>query len=254
MQNFFPDPVEQNVTLYGRTAEGLPLTERSLWSGEKSLLLITGFCPADRALSQETEAWIRDLEGAEKRGDSFLGFDLKFLKKKGKIRLVSKVDPSIDKIYRNGINKSDKNIDTNAFSENTSYNRRGVDLYRNFGSDWLKLHRDPLHKLHCGPFPESETEVAALTSRVRKDPPHAALILRRGTRGLFYPLQATEEEIREARFLARFASISLFPCRDAEGTVLQWLTDRGIKALELREEEGSPFYLQKLLTMCVALL
>ena len=254
MQNFFPDPVEQNTTLYGRTAEGLPLTERSLWSGEKSILFVTGFCPADRALSQETETWIQDLEHAEKRGDSFLGFDLKSLKKKGKIRLISKVDPNLDKIYRNGINDSTKNVDKNAFSENIFYNRRGVDLYRNFGSDWMKLHRDPVRKFHCGPFPESETEVAALTSLLRKDPPHAALILRHGKRGLFYPLQATEEEVREARFLARFASVSLSPCRDAEGSALQWLTDRGIKALELREEEEAPFHLQKLLTMVVALL
>ena len=254
MHTFFPDPTGQNVTFYGRTAAGLPLTERHLWSGEKSFLAVTGFCAADGALSRQAEAWFSELQQREKTEDSFLGFDLKSLKKKGRIRLISRFDPSAEETYRNGINKSENIININAFSESLTKNKRGVDLYRNFGADWLKLHKDPARGPHCGPFPESEYETAHFTALVRKDPPDAALLLRSGKRGLFYPIQATESELREARFLARFAALPLFPEKDTAGTPMQWLTDRGIKVLELRDEGNDLPCLQKFLTMCPALL
>lgn len=254
MQSLFPDPVEPNVTLYGRTAAGLPLTERTLWSGEKSLLAVTGFCLADDGIARQTEVWFSDLAQGEKQGETFLGFDLKSLKKRGKIRIISRFDPSTDILYRNGINKSKKSIDNNGFSENQFYNRRGVDLYRNFGSDWIKSHRDPAFSPHCGPFPESESEVAAFTAHVRRNPPHSALILRQGSRGIFYPPQATEGELREAQFLARYAALPLFRQRDGGGTLMQWWTDRGVKVLELHGEGEDLPCLRKFLTMCVALL
>lgn len=256
---FFPE----KSTVFGRSRGGFDLTETVWGAGKNSILFLTGFCKEEAFLSRLLLQWRNDLFQQE-NGDGILGdFDLKLLKNKCTVRIIACINPDSFKINQNGISKNGN------FSENTlkssenseknlpfCKNLRGVDLNRNFNSNWIKLRQSNPYRTDIGAFPESEPETAYLTTHLKTNFPRSAVLLRRGNPGIFVPIQATEKERREADFLGDYSGVSVFPAHDTDGTLLQWLTDRGCKALELRIDEiptrQYPRF-RNLLTMCAAL-
>ena len=256
---FFPE----KSTVFGQSRGGCDLTEMIWGAGKNSILFLTGFCKEEAFLSRLLLQWRNDLSQQENR-DGILGdFDLKLLKNKCTVHIVACINPDSFKINQNGISKK------SGFSENTlkssenseknllfCKNLRGVDLNRNFNSNWIKLRRLNPYRTDLGAFPESEPETAYLTAHLKANFPRSAVLLRRGNSGIFVPMQATEKERREADFLGDYAGLSVSPAHDTDGTLLQWLTDRGCKALEVRINEiPHPQYprFRNFLTMCAAL-
>ncbi len=264
MQKEFPQifsPGKPKV--FGRSRMGRELEEYQWGDKDKSILFLSGFTAEDRPVSRLLLRWKNHLTEAEQYGGILGDFDLKALKNRCRIRLIPVLNPDCLIINRNGIQdpgifssdplKIKDHKELNSVSET---NLRGVNLYRNFNANWLKMKQAHPERRDLGPFPESESETASLTAHLRRDLPGAAVILRHGENALFYPDQATAKELREAVFLGHYAGLSVSPAPDAEGTPLQWLTHRGVKAIEVRlsvtEERQYP-KLRDLLTMCAAL-
>lgn len=249
--------------VFGRSRRGNDLEEYQWGSKEKSILFLSGFTSEDRPLSQLLLRWKSNLAEEERYGGILGDFDLKTLKNKCKIRVIPILNPDAYEINQNGLSKNysfdKKPLETNEKMPNSNIirtNFRGVDLNRNFNSNWIKMRNENPQRNDIGTFPESETETAALTARLRKDLPRSAVILRYGERGLHYPKEATEKEIREAVFLGHYASLSVSPAAETDGTALQWLTDRGVKVIEVFLPGADPKQypkLRDLLTMCAAL-
>ncbi len=256
---FFPD----KSTVFGRSRGGCDLTETAWGIGKNSILFLSGFSPNEAPLSRLLLQWRNDLSRQENR-DGILGdFDLKLLKNKCTVHIVACINPDSFKINQNGIFKNERfSKNTLRSSENSENdlpsckNLRGVDLNRNFNSNWIKLRQSNPYRTDIGAFPESEPETAYLAARLKANLPRSAVILRQGNSGIFFPTHATEKERREADFLGDYAGLSVSPAHATDGTLLQWLTDRGCKALEIRINEIPPHQYPRfrdLLTMCAAL-
>lgn len=264
MQADFQNVFQTETPLrFGRSREGNDLEEYTWGDKEKSILFLSGFTSLDQPFSDLLFQWKSNLAEGELYGGILGDFDLKTLKNKCRIRIVPILNPDSYKINRNGIRNK------NSFSENPLQteeknsesnilytNSRGVDINRNFNANWIKMRQRNPQRSDLGPFPESETETASLTARLRKDMPRSAVVLRYGERGLFHPREATEKEIREAVFLGHYASLPVSPAQDTDGTALQWLTDRGVKVIEVLLPDADPKQypkLRDLLTICAAL-
>ncbi len=264
MQADFQDTFQAEKPLvFGRSRRGNDLEEYTWGGKEKSILFLSGFTSQDRPFSNLLFRWKRDLAEGEQYGGILGDFDLKTLKNKCRIRIIPILNPDAYEINRNGLRKNNhvcenslQTEEKNSESKIILTNFRGVDLNRNFNANWLKMRQLTPQRNDIGTFPESETETAALTALLRKDLPRSTVILRHGEKELHYPNEATEKELREAVFLGHYASLSVSPARDTDGTALQWLTDRGVKVIEVCLPDADPKHYPKfrdLLTMCAAL-
>ncbi|MBO5222811.1 MAG: hypothetical protein J6C26_10925 [Clostridia bacterium] len=249
-------PLGIRTTVYGHTGRGLPLQEYQWGNAEKSVLFLSGLHPADRPVSNLLLRWCSMLEEGCERGGILGDFNLNHLQKRCRIRLIPHLDPNIVKINRNGLSNIKENIESNVKPEEDRINFRGVNLNRNFNANWIKMKkRDPL-RIDCGLFPESEAEVACFVRRMKEDPPLGAVILRQGQGVLFYSLQATQKEQKEAFFLGQYGGFSVQEAFDTDGTALQWLTDRGVKTVEVGlspKQIEQKVKMRDFLTMCAAL-
>lgn len=250
---FFPEQTPLSETVLGRTREGNEITEYAWGEGERQILFLSGFAAADAPLGRALLTWAKSLARCEKESGILHGFDLKNMKSRRRIRLIPHLDPTTANINRNGINQNRQSQNLQGIERNQRLNARGVDLNRNFNANWLKMRASSPDKYACGPFPESERETSVLTENLKKNLPCAALILQEGAEGIFYPEEATAKEIKEAFFLGRYASVPVHKDRDCDGTVQQWLTDRGTKVLTLRHPCPDPTALQPLFSLCAAL-
>ncbi len=253
----------ENATRFGRSRGGNDLVEHHWGNHEKSILFLSGFNKEDTPISDLLFRWKRDLFEAERYGGILGDFDLKTLKNKCKIRIIPILNPDSFKINQNGLLKNSELIENSLKSEGF-YSKTSeimkknsiVDLNRNFNANWIKMRKENPKNDRFGSFPESEPEVAFFTARMKTNPPHSAVILRCGERALYYPTEATEKELREAIFLGHYASLSVSIALNTDGTPLQWLTDRGVKVIEVHLPPADPNHYPKLrdfLTMCAAL-
>lgn len=264
MQGGFEEMFQaEKPTVFGRSRMGNDLEEYQWGDKDKSILFLSGFTSEDRHLSDLLFRWKSHLAQAEEYEGILGDFDLKTLKSKCRIRLIPVLNPDAYEIYRNGLKKDSHFVENPLESEKNREecsvvltNSRGVDLNRNFNANWIKMRQRNSHRQEFGAFPESETETASLTNRLRKDVPHKAVILRYGEKALHYPEQATAKEIRECVFLGHYAALPVSPAANTDGTALQWMTDRGINVIEIRLPGADPKNypkLRDLLTMCAAL-
>lgn len=248
-----------STVIFGRTRQGLPLEEHVWGNQDKSILFLSGLSPKDAPLSQALLRWERDLIQGEMYGGILGDFDLKSLKERCRIRLIPYLDPEIKNSNRIGIGNTEEKLRNQRYYKGLipveETNERGVNLNRNFNSNWIKLRKMSPERTDCGPFPESEGEVYAFSRRIREALPTGAVVLRSGQNCLFYPEQTTPKELKEAVFLGQYAALPLRRAEESDGTAFQWLHDRGIKTLEIRIEDPSRSYekLKNLLTMCAAL-
>ncbi len=248
-------PTEPPI-VFGRTLSGKALEEYPWGDRDKSILFLSGFTPQDRPLSEMLFRFRHHLAEGEYYGGILGDFDLKILKNKCKIRLIPVLNPDAFNINQNGLIENQNLLKNSTKHSLMHTNARGIDLNRNFNANWIKMRTADPQRTDLGPFPESEPEVRALTARIRQNPPAGAVLLRWGERALHYPEKATPKELREAVFLGQYASLPVSPAQDTDGTALQWLTDRGIKTVELRlpeEDQKNYLKLRDLLTMCAAL-
>lgn len=253
----------EKPTVFGRSRLGKDLEEYQWGDQDKSILFLSGFTSEERPLSELLLRWKSHLSEAERYGGILGDFDLKSLKNKCRIRLIPIFNPDAYEINRNGLRNDHpfygkllKSKGNSADFSEIRTNLRGVDLNRNFNAGWMKMRQEDSRRDDLGPFPESETETASLTAHLRKDLPSSAILFRYGENALHYPEEATAKEIREAVFLGHYASLPVSPEKDTGGTALQWLTDRGVKAVEIRIADPDPKNypkLRDLLTMCAAL-
>ncbi|MBO5248491.1 MAG: hypothetical protein J6B54_04245 [Clostridia bacterium] len=257
LQTPFPD---EKPTVFGRSRMGNDLEEYRWGDQEKSILFLSGFTSADRPISQLLIQWKNHLKQAEKYGEAFGDFDLKSLKNKCRIRIIPVLNPDAYVLNQNGL--KEKGIFPSKTAKNPSIdsvietNYRGVNLNQNFNANWLKMRMEHPEKKDIGPFPESEAETASLTALLRKDLPRASVILRWQNPALRYPRQALPREVREAVFLGQYSALPVSPADDNDGTAFQWLSDRGVRVLEIGLNETSPKHYARwrdLLTMCAAL-
>ena len=227
----------ENATRFGRSRGGNDLVEHQWGNHETSILFLSGFTQEDAPISDLLFRWKRDLFEAERYGGILGDFDLKTLKNKCKIRMIPILNPDSYKINQNGLLKnSEKPLESKNFTSKIPPIKKKhfeVDLNRNFNANWIKMRQKDPQNPRFGAFPESEPEVALLTARLKENLPKSAVILRKGERTLFHPSEATEKELREAVFLGHYASLSVALASDTDGTPLQWLTDRGVKAIEV---------------------
>lgn len=250
----------ENATRFGRSRGGNDLVEHQWGTHKKSILFLSGFSEEDTPVSDLLLRWKRDLFEAERYGGILGDFDLKTLKNKCKIRMIPILNPDSYKINQNGLTKDSGNsLELKKDTPNISPTKKKyfqVDLNRNFNANWVKMKQNDPQNHRFGAFPESEPEVAFLTARLKEALPESAVLLRQGERTLFHPLEATEKELREAVFLGHYASLSVTLASDTGGTPLQWLTDRGVKAIEVHLPPFDPGQYPKwrdFLTMCAAL-
>ena len=231
-------------------------TEYTWGDMEKSILFLSGFSAKDSALSAALTTWFSVLNTPSHTERFSAGFDKERLKKRCKIRIIPHLEENQSDLYRNGITKQENLLFLSEKTSIKSAEERGIDLNRNFNANWIKMKtRDPKRK-DCGPFPESERAVAALVQKIKDNPPLSILLLRHGQNTLYYPKEATQKELKEAQFLAQWGGLPLRQATDTEGTALQWMTDRGIKTLELQytlTPENNSATLQKILFLCAAL-
>ena len=209
-------------------------TEERIWGDmEKSILFVSGFSEEDRLVASTLDTWFSNLTQAHFKGKKPGGFDLDHLKNQCRIRVLPMLKNPESDLRRNSTENEGKNKEKSFIEAQKS----AVDLNRNFNTNWIRLKNSPTHRDKCGPFPESEGAVASFARRIKADTPSAAVILRHGKNALFYPPQATSKEQKEALFLGQYRSVPVYRAVDTDGTALQWLTDRGIKALELHQDE-----------------
>lgn len=253
MSTLFSDPVDPKNLPYGVWKTKRLTEEHILGDMDKSILFLSGLSPEDLPLSLGLQKWFFHICN-EKNSD---GFDLDHLKKRCRIRVIPALDEFSLKLNQNGIRKNENNCKNTKNQPDQRLNHRGVNLNRNFNANWLRMIRESPGRTDCGPFPESESAVAAAVRKIKENPPESALILMHGQNALYYPEEATEKEQKEAFFLGRYAALTVRCATDTTGTALQWLTDRGIKALELRWKgeitDRFPKTLRNLLLMCAAL-
>jgi len=238
----FPAEDKQSFLIHicGKNRNGLAIREHVWGTGLRSVLFLSGFADPDRPCGQALLRWKGAVLAGENGDGTLEGFDLKSLKNRCRIRLLPHLDPDTAELNRNGIQTIDKSFENTGNSENLFLNRRGVDLNRNFSSNWIRMKMEDPSRTDCGLFPESEPEAAVLTADLRRDPPHAALVIRAGRTGIFYPEQATAKEVREAFFLGRYANLPVSREKDADGSIQQWMTFRGIKVLTLHLQQIPP--------------
>ncbi len=253
----------ENATRFGRSRGGNDLMEYRWGTHEKSILFLSGFRQEDAPLSDLLFRWRRDLFEAERYGGILGDFDLKTLKNKCCVRIIPILNPDSYKINRNGLEYHSEELQYPLKSKDFYWNElktsrkiSSVDLNRNFNANWIKMREEHPRSSVIGAFPESEPEVAFLTARLKGNLPKSAVILRWGERALYYPWEATERELREAVFLGHYAALSATQASDTDGTPLQWLTDRGVKTVEVHlspADSGQYTKTRDFLTMCAAL-
>lgn len=245
---------EAQKVVFGESRGGRKLEEYQWGYRDKSILFLSGISPKDAPATELLRNWFQRLN----QGQISSKFDLNSLKSRCRIRCIPLLNPDQCKINRNGIgNYFEKTLN---IRENTKLCSRNfqkiqsVDLNRNFNADWIKMHREDPRRRDIGPFPESEPETAALTRRLKGDLPTSAVILRYGENVLYYPPQATERERREALLLSQTGGLRCRMQTDGRGSVLLWLTERGVKAIEV-ETDGrrSPEEIEDLWFLCVGL-
>lgn len=254
-----------NAHTYGKTWMGAPLEEYRWGDRETSAVFVSGFTSSDRPLCELLSRWHRDLTQAMEYGGILGDFNLKNLKPRCCVRVCPCINADALEISEKGISpdhpfagKLRGSRLNSADLTKIGTNLRGVDLNRNFNADWISYRQDHPERNDLGNFPESEAETGAFCSRMRSEPPAAALIFRIGENAVFHSEEATAEELREASFLGQYADLPVHPAPDPRGSALQWFTQSGIKAFEIHlspiDSEQSYPRLRDLLTMTAALI
>lgn len=252
-QHFFS---AEEITVFGHSSQGQELAEHTWGNKDKSILFLSGFGAKDAPAAETLLRWKNHLCEAEKYGGILGDFNLKNLRNKCKIRIIPVFNPDCCKINRNGLQNTTKINEISKKINLDAINHRGVDLNRNFNANWMKLYNTVQRKKGLSSFPESEPETAALTRYLKQNLPDCAVILRYGQNALLYPDQVTPKELKEAIFLGQYGHFPVKQALDADGTPLQWLTDRGVKVIELHCDDFSAARytkLRDLFTMCAAL-